>query len=147
LYEFASRIDRFVVLVIAVLDPVNHTVTLMSAGHRAPLLLGADSVLEDPMPKEIAGLPLGISEGYIYKSCQIRLRPGDTLLLFNSGIAAILNSRNNALGMMGVRRAFQVGGVAPPSTLGESFLQSVLEHARGRDLHTDLAFACFGRTF
>jgi serine phosphatase RsbU (regulator of sigma subunit) len=146
LYEFASRIDRFVVLVAAVLDPVKHTVTLMSAGHRAPLLLGGDSVLGDPMPKEIAGLPLGISEGYIYKSCQISLRSGDTLLLFSSGIPAILDSRNNALGMMGVRRAFQVGGVAPPSTLGERFLQSVLEHARGRDLHTDLAFACFGRT-
>jgi serine phosphatase RsbU (regulator of sigma subunit) len=146
LNELAGRIDRFVALAAAVLDPVNHTVTLVSAGHPAPLLRRSDGVLEDPMPKDTAGLPLGISEGCAYQSCQINLRAGDTLLLFSSGIPAALDIRNKAFGMMGVRRAFQGGGVASPSALGERFLQAVLEHAGELDLQTDIAFVCFGRT-
>jgi serine phosphatase RsbU (regulator of sigma subunit) len=146
LYEFVGRMDRFVVLAAAVLDPVNHTVTLVSAGHPAPLLRRGDGVLEDPMTKEIAGFPLGINEGCTYESCQISLLPGDTLLLFSGGIPATLDIRNNALGIIGVRDAFQGGGLVPPSVLGQRFLQAVLEHAAGRDLHTDIAFVCFGRT-
>jgi serine phosphatase RsbU (regulator of sigma subunit) len=131
LYEFACKMDRFVTLAAAVLDPVNHTVTLVSAGHPAPLLRRSDGILEDPMPNEMVGLPLGISEGCAYESCQISLRSGDTLLLFSRGIPATLNIHNNALGMMGVRHAFQDSGVVPPSVLGQRFLQTVLNNALG----------------
>ncbi|MBW3596027.1 MAG: response regulator [Planctomycetes bacterium] len=51
--------DRFVTLAAAVLDPVNHTVTLVNAGHPPPLIYHrATRTVEEAIGDAMAGTPL-----------------------------------------------------------------------------------------
>src|SRR6185437_13347574 len=64
LYEFTSPMDRFVTLAVLVLDPANHTVTLVSAGHPSPQLWRkGNAALLDTVPRTTTGLPLGMVAG------------------------------------------------------------------------------------
>src|SRR5262249_42859767 len=88
LYQHTSRMDRFVTLVTAVLDPANHMVTLASGGHPSPLLLRkAGGTISAAMPKDVPGVPLGMLEDYQYEECQVALQPGDGLLFFTDGVS------------------------------------------------------------
>ena len=51
--------DRFVTLVLAVLDPLRHEATIVNAGHLPPLLRRGTGAVE-PVGEEIAQLPLGV---------------------------------------------------------------------------------------
>jgi len=80
LYEHTSTNDRFITFSAVVLDPLEHCVTLVSAGHQSPLLYKkATNTLVEAVPKEVSGLPLGMLEGFEYGSCQVALHPGDCL--------------------------------------------------------------------
>src|SRR5262249_55356397 len=59
--------DRFVTLVAAVLNHAEHTVTLVNAGHPAPLLYRqATGKIEPAMDTDQVGLPLGVLPGFEY---------------------------------------------------------------------------------
>jgi phosphoserine phosphatase RsbU/P len=82
--------DRFVTMVIAVLDPKRHEVTLVNAGHWPPLLCGpADKV--EPVGATTAGLPLGVDAETKYQQCLVKIEPGNSLVFFTDGITDAWN--------------------------------------------------------
>ncbi|MHB1422650.1 MAG: SpoIIE family protein phosphatase [Gemmataceae bacterium] len=147
IYPFTSPMDRFVTLAAVVLDPARHIVTMVSAGHPSPLLArGGNATLQDAVPKDTAGLPLGMVESCAYDSCQIVLQPGDNLLLFSDGVTDALDARNNPFAMKGVLRVIQEAGAVSAAALGERLIKAVAQHASNRDPHDDIALVCLGRT-
>jgi serine phosphatase RsbU (regulator of sigma subunit) len=147
LYQFASVADRFVTLAAAVLDPARHAVTLVNAGHLAPLLFRpAAATLEEAVPKKTAGVPLGVMEGSTFASCQVALGPGDCLLLFSDGLTDMRNHDNERFGERGVQSAvLDASGPATPRALGERLVAAVGHHAAGKEAPDDLTLVCFGR--
>jgi sigma-B regulation protein RsbU (phosphoserine phosphatase) len=142
----AGQTDRFVTLVAALLDPHEHTVTLVNAGHLSPLIYRhATGEVEEAMDNEIVGLPLGVLEGYTYQACQIALQPGDCLLAFTDGVTEAMDTQNRQIGMEGIHKALQ-GGPMPPRDLGERIVKLVKQHAAGRSQHDDITLVCLGRT-
>ncbi len=147
LCEHTSQMDRFVTLAGAVLDPVSHTATLVSAGHPPPLLVrGGGTPAADAMPKEIPGMPLGVMEGQRYGSCQLVLQPGDCLLFFSDGVPDAINVRNTPFGMNGMQAVLQTAGALSAKTLGERIIKAVKAHAAGRAQHDDITLVCISRT-
>jgi sigma-B regulation protein RsbU (phosphoserine phosphatase) len=144
LYEFTSPMDRFVTVAAAVLDPSDHTVTLINAGHLSPILYRQGNPLQDAVPKAVAGVPLGIMEGYSFDTCQLTLQPGESLVLFTDGVTDALDVRGNSFGMKGVQRAI-LGGPAAAAAVGERLNKAVQQHAAGRDPHDDITLVCVGR--
>src|SRR6185295_12970400 len=59
------NIQRFVTLICAVLDPKTHKLTIVNAGHMAPLVRRKDGTIEEPS-ESVAGLPLGITDSITY---------------------------------------------------------------------------------
>src|SRR5262249_21521024 len=103
LYEFTSQADRFVTFGAILVDPAEHVVTLVSAGHPSPVLYRpGQTKLEDAMPKSASGVPLGIMDGATFESCQVRLAPGESLLLFTDGITEAMDLQNKPFGMKGI---------------------------------------------
>jgi serine phosphatase RsbU (regulator of sigma subunit) len=84
------QLDRFVTLILVVLDPTTHEVTLVNAGHMAPLWRKGDGALDEP-GSDVAGLPVGIMEGYAYESKTISLEPGELLLMYTDGVNEAMN--------------------------------------------------------
>src|SRR5476651_565468 len=100
--------DRFVTLVLAILDPASHIVTLVNAGHPSPLLYhGATRTVGEATNNDAAGLPLGVLDGFEYTSCQVGLEPGDSILAFTDGVTEAMNVNNVELKMKGLCAAVQ----------------------------------------
>ncbi len=146
LCEFTGQMDRFVTLVLAVLDPVSHVVTMVSAGHPPPLLVRKTKPgFEDAMPPGSAGLPLGIVEGYPYESYQVTLQPGDCLVLYTDGVPEAHDRANRQFGNKGIETALATASSAAPKQLVESLVRAVQLHASGRNPHDDVTLVGFGR--
>jgi serine phosphatase RsbU (regulator of sigma subunit)/anti-sigma regulatory factor (Ser/Thr protein kinase) len=79
--------EIFVTVVYGVLDPADGTITLASAGHPPPVLRRAGVAGGSPtaeLVKVPPGAPLGL--GGRWQTGQLRLEPGDTILMFSDGV-------------------------------------------------------------
>jgi phosphoserine phosphatase RsbU/P len=138
--------DRFVTLVAAVLDPACHTVTLVNAGHPSPLIYHrATRTVGEAMSNEVAGLPLGVLDGFEYASCGIELEPGDSILAFTDGVTEATDARDVQLQTKGLYAAVQ-GQDYSTRELGEQVVKVVKQFANGRSQQDDIALVGFGRT-
>lgn len=147
LYPFTSPMDRFVTLAAVVLDPSRHSIALVSAGHPSPLLThNGGAAVQDAVPKEAAGLPLGMVEGSTYEACQLQLQPGDNLILFSDGVTDALDVRNHSFSIKGVQRVLREAGSVSAAVLGERLIKAVAQHASNRDQVDDITLVCMGRT-
>jgi len=146
LYEFTSVADRFVTLAVAVLDPVTHLVTMVSAGHSSPLRYRpTGGTLEEVVSKDVAGLPLGIMEGYPFDSCQITLQLGESLLIFTDGVTDALDSNGKQFGLDGIQAALGPVTAADSAQLVDRLAKAVQTHATGRDPFDDVTLVGLAR--
>ncbi len=79
----ASDDMHFVTLFIGVLDPREHRLTYVNAGHNPPILLGAAAA---PLRLTPTGLPLGLIPGAVYRSAEVDLPPSALLCIHTDGI-------------------------------------------------------------
>lgn len=81
LHSRDSRITA--TMIMARYDPDRHLLAWAQAGHPPPLLVRGDEVRYLDRP---GGLLLGASSDPYYESAELRLRPGDRLLLYTDGL-------------------------------------------------------------
>jgi serine phosphatase RsbU (regulator of sigma subunit)/pSer/pThr/pTyr-binding forkhead associated (FHA) protein len=146
LYEFTSQADKFVSLVLAVLDPHTDTVTLVSAGHASPLLYRPGQPLKELLTRRETGVLLGIMEGYPFESYTFPLAPGDVLLLYTDGVNEAIDVHGNQYGLKGMQASLQSAGILAPQALVDRLASAIQRHAAGRaTAFDDVTMACLGR--
>lgn len=135
---------RFVTLAAAVLDPAAHAVTVVNAGHPPPLVRRADGTVEEATGEGASGLPLGVAEDQTYGTCEVRLGPGDAVLLYSDGVPEALDAGENQFGDDALRAAFAAAGRTPAAGV-EALAAAVRKHGVGCEPNDDITLACFGR--
>lgn len=141
-----SSMDRFVTLILAVLDPAKHSVTMVSAGHPVPLLRRLNVTgLRDTMPLEAVGPFLGLELGARYDSCRLELAAGDSLVLFTDGIPDAQSTAGTPFRMHGIHAAVASERETAPRYLGERIISKVRQHAAGEPQYDDMTLLCLGR--
>ena len=135
---------RFVTFVAVLLDPAKHTIELVNAGHRAQFLRGADGRVEELEP-DIAGVPLGIVEGFEYEVARRPLEPGELILLFTDGIDEARSPSGEQYGAERLaafleRAPREAPGVAP------ALLDEVHAFSAGRPPSDDIALVTIARS-
>jgi sigma-B regulation protein RsbU (phosphoserine phosphatase) len=135
--------DRFVTFVLAVLDANSHELTLVNAGHMAPLLRHGKGNVE-PIGGDQTGLPLGVDADFEYQSHTRRVAPGDFLALFTDGISEAMNGAGELYGLDRLRDRLAVD-VAPAAELGRMILDDVRRFVGSQPQSDDMCLACFGR--
>jgi sigma-B regulation protein RsbU (phosphoserine phosphatase) len=135
--------DRFATLIVAVLDPATHRITLCNAGHLPVLARRADGTVQE-LAGDLGGLPLGMASGSEYGTCEIELAPGDAIVLCTDGITEALDHEMNCYGLDRLARVIKkpVTGVAE---LGRRILADVDRHAAGQLRSDDICLVCLGR--
>lgn len=88
---------RFITLLVLVLDPVQHELTLVNAGHLAPLVHRRDGTVES-IGREESGLPLGIVPDQEFRSSRHALAAGESLVAYTDGVTEAMNDEREIYG-------------------------------------------------
>jgi sigma-B regulation protein RsbU (phosphoserine phosphatase) len=145
LMQEAGMLDRFVTLAACVLDPSQHQVAFVNAGHLPPLIYRkASGNIEEGLNRDLGGLPLGVAEDYPYQAQTVTLEPGDCVLLFTDGVTEAKNKQDKQFLLDGVTRVFRQGPTTPRA-VAERLVTAVKQHALGCKQHDDITIAAFGR--
>lgn len=135
--------DKFVTMLAAVLNPTTSELTIVNAGHMAPILRRQDGSIAD-IGEDAAGLPLGVAQGYEYESYTHRVEPGDMLTIFTDGFSEAMNNQRE---LYGIERLKQQLGSRSVNVrdFGQHILEDVSKFVDGYDQSDDMCLVCFGR--
>ncbi len=135
--------DRFVTMVLAVLDPRRHEVTVVNAGHLPPLLRRSAAAVEAVGEAE-SRLPLGVDHDVEYVAHILPLAPGESLVLYTDGITEAMNAKDELYGSQ--RLLAMLGSdVDRVGSLGRRILDDVKRFVGARPQSDDMCLTCFGR--
>ncbi len=96
---------RFITFAMMVIDPTTHEMTIVNAGHLAPLLRHEDGTVE-AIGTESSSLPLGIVPDLKYESSSLQLALGDTVIAFTDGVTEVMNSEKEIFGQKRLSELF-----------------------------------------
>jgi sigma-B regulation protein RsbU (phosphoserine phosphatase) len=135
--------DRFVTMVMAVLDPREHVATIVNAGHMPPILRTADKqALEIGGDK--SGLPLGVLDDFEFEQVSVELPAGSFLTLYTDGISEAMNPAGEIYGLERIHERV-AAPIASVKDLGRHILDDVKQFVGERAQSDDMCLACFGR--
>lgn len=153
--EVVSRLNRhfheaeivdtfiFITLLLVIVDAQEHRITVVNAGHPAPLIRRASGRVEI-LGEDESGPPLGVVRDHRFRPTTAQLGPGDVVLLFTDGVTDSIDAGHRPFGIEAVMRvvAASPGGA---SDVGEALLKAIRIHAAGRPQVDDVALVAFGR--
>jgi serine phosphatase RsbU (regulator of sigma subunit) len=135
--------DRFVTMVVAVVDPQACELTLVNAGHMPPILRAADgSVLE--LGGDQAGLPLGVMDDFAYEAYKREFLAGDFLTIFTDGFSEAMNAKRE---LFGLERLIELCSdrAVKACELGPCILDKVHKFVGDHPQSDDMCLVGFGR--
>lgn len=135
--------DRFVTMIAAVVNPQTHELTIVNAGHMAPFLRRPGGQIEE-IGEDVAGLPLGVAQGFEFSAYTRKLDPGDVVLIFTDGISEAMNADRALYGLERLKSGISTPNVSA-AELGEHILDDVRRFANGFAQSDDMCLVCFGR--
>ena len=135
--------SQFITMILAVLDPETHEVTLTNAGHMSPILRNARGVSDVLEPHE-GGLPVGVLEEADYEEHRLTLAPGDHLVLFSDGITEAMNREGDLYDKSRLQEILKIGSTGA-TKLGWRVIDDVKRFAGDNAQSDDICLTCFGR--
>lgn len=136
--------DRFVTMLLFVLDTKQHTLTVVNAGHMSPLVRRKSGIVET-MSDEKSGIPLGVMQDYAYEQLSLPIQPGDIYVSFTDGFSEAMNVQGELYGLE--RLAASIKSSSGSATqLGQTVLSTVRQFVGKTAQSDDMCLLCFGRT-
>jgi serine phosphatase RsbU (regulator of sigma subunit) len=130
-------IERFVTFVVALLDPTNSKVQLLSAGH-GPILLytASDDSIQDFIADDI---PLGLNLNIGYGPArEITLAGGDMLVLITDGFFEWTNAKSEMFGLSRLQETIRKHKNLPAKEIISKLYKEVIEFTGGTKQQDDL---------
>lgn len=134
---------RFVTMVVAVIDAESEQVTVVNAGHMAPLLRHNDGEVKE-IGVEQRCMSVGFFPNQKYQEYQFTLRPGDSLTMFTDGFTEAMNADEDLYG--DDRVAEQLGKPASDlAQLGMNILTDLRQFFGDHPQSDDMCLVSFAR--
>lgn len=136
--------DRFATLVVAVLDPLAHRLSIVNAGH-LPVFLRDVAGTVRTVGAEESGLPLGVDPEHAYLGVDVDFDRGSTLVLYTDGISEAMDHEQRTYGLGRLMRIL-ADPVKNAEELGRRVLGDVERHAAGQIRSDDMCLVCLARS-
>jgi sigma-B regulation protein RsbU (phosphoserine phosphatase) len=134
---------RFVTMVVAVIDVENDKVTIVNAGHMAPLLRHNDGEVKEIGVDERC-MAVGFFPNQEYKEYQFTVQPGESLTMFTDGFTEAVNTADELYGDQ--RLAEQLSRPAADlAQLGQNVLTDLRQFVGDHSQSDDMCLVSFGR--
>ncbi len=112
LNQFVCGIDEgFITFCLCLIDANTNLLTVMNAGHPAPVLRHHDTGQVESLANSKSSFPLGISSKEKFHPMHTLLRPGDEIYLMTDGLIEAMAPDNSLYGFS--RLVGQIGAVQP----------------------------------
>ncbi|MED5401631.1 MAG: SpoIIE family protein phosphatase [Planctomycetota bacterium] len=134
---------RFVTFVLAIIDPVEHHLTLINGGHMSPMIVTPAGTIEE-FDTESVGLPIGGMEDFPMEVVKRPIAEGEIIVIFTDGVDEAMNP-DGELYTLERMRDFLLAGPRQADELGQALLADVRKFADGRDQNDDITIMTFGR--
>ncbi|SDD24703.1 SpoIIE family protein phosphatase [Aquimonas voraii] len=132
----------FVTVLIGRMDLDSGLLVLASAGHDPPLLRTGDGRVQ--RVELDTGPALGFEEEAEYPQVQLRLRPGDALLMFTDGLSEAEDARGTAFGEARIAEVMAAVPEIAPQRLVDALTAAVQQHRQASPAD-DLTLLCLQR--
>ena len=120
------QVERFITFLLVVIDPASDNITIVNAGHMAPIIRSStDGAICEPGEEE-SGLPIAIDSGMDYEAVQYPMNVGDLAVLYTDGIDEAMDSNDQLFGIERVRQLTAEGGDA--EAVKERIMTAVRTH-------------------
>ena len=120
------QVERFITFLVMVIDPSADNVSIVNAGHMAPVVRNAaDGSISEPGEEE-SGLPIAIDGGMDYEAVEFPMGAGDLAVMYTDGINEAMDANDEEFGMERVRELTAEGGDA--EAVKDRLVKAVLEH-------------------
>jgi serine phosphatase RsbU (regulator of sigma subunit) len=139
------NLDRFVTLVLGLLDLKSNQMTIVNAGHMPPILRKSVNGEIVQLAEEESGLPLGILEEFEYESVTIEFAPGDVMVMYTDGINEAMNAEGHQLTTATMIREMENGQAKTPESVGKLLCDVVARHSGREPAIDDACLVCIGR--
>ncbi len=122
LYMHNINFTTFVTIFFGKLDPTTRMFTYANAGHNSAYLLRADGQEELLHP---TGPAIGLMEGFLVRTEQVQLEPGDTLVLYTDGVTEAADHQGMQLGIDGLAKVVRENVASTSEQLIQRILKAV----------------------
>lgn len=137
------QIDRFITMVVSVLDPKTGNLTIVNAGHTLPIIRRKSGDVE-VQDVAINGLPLGVIGQAKYNELSLDLNQGDWVTLYTDGLNEQVNATGKQFGVKQLTREIEAFSGENAEDLGKGIVASVRLHSGKVDQADDMCVVCFG---
>ena len=131
--EKVASPEKFVTMVLALIDPAAHEMELLNAGHPAPLLIPAMAEQPAyPLPITRKNPPVGALRGKQapeYVTETHRLEPGSRLLFYSDGVTERRDDAGRTLGEEGLARLVESSRGLGAMPFVHNFLRQLVGHS------------------
>ncbi|MEM9646230.1 MAG: SpoIIE family protein phosphatase [Planctomycetota bacterium] len=120
------HVERFVTFLLIVIQPDQHHVSIVNAGHMPPIVRRSqDGTLCEPGEEE-SGLPIAIDEGMDYEVVEFHLSVGDVAVMYTDGVNEAMDGADNEYGTDRLRNICLQAGSA--DEVKERIINDVFVH-------------------
>lgn len=135
--------EGFVTFIMAVLDPRNHTVTLVNAGHMAPIWRHTDNAMDEPSG-DVAGLPLRVMDDWEYEAVTVEIQPGEVMVFYTDGINEAEDKQERPYSIDRLRKHISTNP-GDVTAVGKAIVEDVRQYIEGLAQFDDMCLLCFAR--
>jgi serine phosphatase RsbU (regulator of sigma subunit) len=128
----------FVALLYAVIDSKDKTLSMCSAGQTQPVYISAKTGETVLVETQGDTFPLGIIEDAAYEETQLKLQPGDKVILYTDGIVEAMNEAEEIFGFDRLLDIVKNSQALSADTLLEEIKRKVNEFAGNAAQHDDI---------
>lgn len=144
--RFVFDLDEgFITFCLCLLDVSSHTLTVVNAGHMAPLCRRSKSGLVERLEGKATSFPLGLVGKEQFHPTTFSLKPGDEVLLFTDGITEAMSPDNQLYGSSRLEKI----AASPQKDLKsrvDAIMADVVQFRAGRRPSDDTCLVAFARS-
>ena len=138
-----ARSEQFVTVAYGVLEPATGRYCYAIAGHNPPIWVHADGTAATVPGR---GIALGVLDQVDYQEQEIRLEPGDTLLLYTDGLTEAFNLRLEEFGLPGVLEVARAHHAESARALLQALTSAVDAHVGDAEVFDDMTIVVVKRS-
>jgi phosphoserine phosphatase RsbU/P len=136
----STTAGQFATLIVGCASP-DGKVEYVSAGHLPLLHLSPSGVRS----REATGVPLGMFSNTDFHVCELRLAPGDKLLMYTDGLTEMFNPKGDEFGVCGVQSLAKRHAAAEPQAVLDACLEEIRNFSANSRQSDDLTLLVLHR--